>query len=161
MVCPEHGNKITLKTTCLFLLSFVLDGNINCLEQHVTTFSKKYFACTTLGDETLLRNWIFYVETEPGLSSMPTPTILSKNVDVVIFMQLLVIPSNCITLFQQLSIFFLIDSRVVSRIWMQLLFLCKCPVLKVRLQSGPEVLPNQLLQASCLCSWHSEEAKAL
>ena len=34
LVCPEHGNKITLKTTYLFLLSFVIDMNINFLERY-------------------------------------------------------------------------------------------------------------------------------
>ena len=100
LVCPEYGNKITLGTTYLFLRSFVLGMNINFLEQNVATFSKNYFACTALADEMLLGNWIFYVEMEPGLSSMPTPTFYQKNVDFVISMQLLAIPPNCLTLFQ-------------------------------------------------------------
>ena len=79
LVCPEHGIKTTLKTTYLFLLSFVLDININFLEQNVTTFSKNYFTCITLADETLLGNRIFYVETEPDLSFMASPTILLKK----------------------------------------------------------------------------------
>ena len=79
LVCPEHGIKTTSKTTYLFLISFVLDININFLEQNVTTFSKNYFFCITLAGETLLGNWIFYVETEPDLSFMASRTILPKK----------------------------------------------------------------------------------
>ena len=64
-------------TKYLFLLSFVLDVNINFLEQSFTTFSKNGFSCTTLADEMLLGN--FYVEKEQGLSPMLTPCFLARK----------------------------------------------------------------------------------